>query len=40
MFEVFVRENEGALMAFIRTFIRDAQMAEGERASIRLVTRA
>ena len=28
MFEVFVRENEGALMAYIRTFIRDAQFAE------------
>lgn len=28
MFEVFVRENEGALMAYIRTFTRDAQIAE------------
>ena len=28
IFEVFVRENEGALMAYIRTFTRDAQIAE------------
>jgi len=28
MFEVFVRENEGALMAYIRTFTRDFQVAE------------
>ena len=28
IFEVFVRENEGALIAYIRTFTRDAQIAE------------
>ena len=28
IFEVFVRENEGSLMAYIRTFTRDAQIAE------------
>jgi RNA polymerase sigma-70 factor len=28
LFEIFVKENEGSLIAYIRTFVRDRQVAE------------